>query len=411
MQVSFSVRKNKINKSGLMPVLMTITFKGERVRKDVKDVRVKEKHWKAKDQRIKPSTKSEEYNYHVEYNKKLDEQESVVKSIFRYLMLNNIEPTKEFVLDKLNSGLEVNLTHDFVDCFEEFIEKGKNIKTDGTLRRYRTALNFYKDFSEAKNFRLHFDNITIDFFEDFRDYAFEERNTLNNYFAKLVSVLKTFMNWSFDRGYHENIAYQKFKAPEQEIEVVYLTMEELMQLYKHEFESPRLEHTKDTYCFGCFSGLRYSDLKQLNSSHVFDDYIKLNIQKTKTIDHKIPLNRFAKEILDKYKDTIYEPLPVISREKMNKYIKECCELAGINTPTSTTRFVGKKRIDKTVPKHELITTHTARKTFVTNSLILGMKEMVVRNITGHKKEESFRRYVKIAEDFKKQEMDNTWDKL
>ncbi|MCO7185064.1 site-specific integrase [Tenacibaculum sp. XPcli2-G] len=281
MQVSFSVRKNKINKSGLMPVLMTITFKGERVRKDVKDVRVKEKHWKAKDQRIKPSTKSEEYNYHVEYNKKLDEQEGVVKSIFRYLMLNNIEPTKEFVLDKLNSGLEVNLTHDFVDCFEEFIEKGKNIKTDGTLRRYRTALNFYKDFSEAKNFRLHFDNITIDFFEDFRDYAFEERNTLNNYFAKLVSVLKTFMNWSFDRGYHENIAYQKFKAPEQEIEVVYLTMEELMQLYKHEFESPRLEHTKDTYCFGCFSGLRYSDLKQLNSSHVFDDYIKLNIQKTK----------------------------------------------------------------------------------------------------------------------------------
>lgn len=42
MQVSFTLRKNKINKNGLMPVLMTITFKGERVRKDVKDVRIKE---------------------------------------------------------------------------------------------------------------------------------------------------------------------------------------------------------------------------------------------------------------------------------------------------------------------------------------------------------------------------------
>ena len=40
-----------------------------------------------------------------------------------------------------------------------------------------------------------------------------------------------------------------------------------------------------------------------------------------------------------------------------------------------------------------------------------MKEMVVRNITGHKKEESFRLYVKIAEDFKRQEMDNTWNKI
>lgn len=411
MQVSFHLRKDKINKAGQAPVRMLITANGFKLFKVVSGVYSSLSHWDKKKERIKVNKKSEPYNYSLEYNKKIDELENQVKLIFRYLMLNNIEPTKEFILDKLNSGLEVNLTHDFVDCFEEFIEKGKNIKTDGTLRRYKTALNFYKDFSEAKNYRLHFDNITIDFFEDFRDYAFEERNTLNNYFAKLVSVLKTFMNWSFDRGYHENIAYQKFKAPEQEIEVVYLTMEELMQLYKHEFKSPRLEHTKDTYCFGCFSGLRYSDLKQLNSSHVFDDYIKLNIQKTKTIDHKIPLNRFAKEILDKYKDTIYEPLPVISREKMNKYIKECCELAKINTPTSTTRFVGKKRIDKTVPKYDLITTHTARKTFVTNSLILGMKEMVVRNITGHKKEESFRRYVKIAEDFKKQEMDNTWDKL
>jgi hypothetical protein len=73
--------------------------------------------------------------------------------------------------------------------------------------------------------------------------------------------------------------------------------------------------------------------------------------------------------------------------------------------------VGQKRIDKTLPKYKLITSHTARKTFVTNSLILGMKEMVVRNITGHKKEDSFRKYVKIADDHKQKEMDNTWNKL
>src|SRR5690606_29018926 len=133
--------------------------------------------------------------------------------------------------------------------------------------------------------------------------------------------------------------------------------------------------------------------------------------KTKTIDHEIPLNKFAKEILDKYKKTIYEPLPVISGQKFNEYIKECCEVAKINTPTTVSRFSGNKRVDKTVPKHELITSHTARKTFVTNSLIFGMKEMVVRNITGHKKESTFKRYVKIAEDFKQKEMQETWDKI
>ncbi|MTI19400.1 site-specific integrase, partial [Fulvivirga sp. RKSG066] len=63
------------------------------------------------------------------------------------------------------------------------------------------------------------------------------------------------------------------------------------------------------------------------------------------------------------------------------------------------------------PKHRLITSHVARKTFVTNSLIFGMKELVVRNITGHKKESSFKKYVKIADDVKKSEMDNTWGKI
>ena len=116
-------------------------------------------------------------------------------------------------------------------------------------------------------------------------------------------------------------------------------------------------------------------------------------------------------MLDKYKDTIYEPLPVISSQKFNEYIKKCCKEAEINILVTITRYIGQRRVDKTAPKYEFITSHTARKTFVTNSLILGMKEIVIRNITGHKKESSFRRYVKIAEDFKRQEMDSTWNKI
>ena len=123
------------------------------------------------------------------------------------------------------------------------------------------------------------------------------------------------------------------------------------------------------------------------------------------------INNFAKSILEKYKNSLYEPLPSISGQKFNKYIKECCQIVGIDTPVNTTRYIGNKRVDKVRPKYELITSHTARKTFVTNSLILGMKEMVVRNITGHKDEKSFKIYVEIAEDFKKQEMDNTWNNI
>jgi integrase len=219
------------------------------------------------------------------------------------------------------------------------------------------------------------------------------------------------MNWTHDKEYHDNLKYKKFKARQDETEIIYLTMEELMKLYNHDFENNRLNEVRDMYVFNSVTGLRISDYKALKPANIKEDHIIITIQKTRVNNTKIPLNKFSKEILKRYKDTIHEPLPIISDQKFNKYIKECCKIVEINTLITKTRYVGQKRIDITVPKYDLITSHTARKTFVTNSLILGMKEMVVRNITGHKKEESFRRYVKIAEDFKRQEMDNTWDKI
>lgn len=411
MQVSFTLRKDKKTKDGLIPVRLMVTLNGSKIRRSVQGVKTLENHWK--NQRIKPNLKSEDYNYHVEFNKKLDELEQRVKLIFRYILLNDITPTKEYILEKLdNDGFGINsISPNFIDSFQEFIDTNRSSKAQGTIKKYISTINFVKDFQRTSNYSLTFENINTDFYEKFRDYAFEERNTLNNYFGRLIAVIKTFMNWSFERGYHKETSFKKFKAIQNNIEVIYLTMDELMDLYKFDFPSKRLEHVRDFYCFGCFTGLRFSDIKQLRPSNVFKDHIRLNIQKTKSIDHKIPLNNFAKDILNKYKGTLYDPLPKISGQKFNQYIKECCQLAGIDKEINITRYIGQRRIDKVEPKYSLITSHTARKTFVTNSLVLGMKEMVVRNITGHKDEASFKRYVEIAEDFKRQEMDNTWDKL
>lgn len=412
MRVSFHLRKDKLDKENYMPLRMLISANGFKIFKAVQNVRVKHQHWDEKNQRIKSPRKSESYNSHIEYNKIIDEKEDQVKKLFRYILLNNIEVTKDYIQLKLKEGLEtINLSHQFFPSFQEFINTNKTTKSPRTIKTYVTNKNFLQEFENSTGYKLHFESINVDFFEKLRDYAFDIKKTKNNYFSKIIAVLKTFMNWAYEREYHENLIYKKFKKRDDETEVIYLTMDELMSLYNFEFKSKRLEYVRDVYCFGCFTGLRFSDIRQLRTSNVFKDHLKLNIQKTKTIDHIIPLNTYSRAILDKYKETIYEPLPIISEQKFNKYIKECAKDVEINTLTTITRYIGQKRIDKTVPKHQLITSHTARKTFVTNSLILGMKEMVVRNITGHKKEDSFRRYVKIAEDFKKSEMDNTWDKL
>jgi len=49
-----------------------------------------------------------------------------------------------------------------------------------------------------------------------------------------------------------------------------------------------------------------------------------------------------------------------------------------------------------------MTSHVGRKSYITNSLILGVPERVVKEVSGHKDEKSFNRYVKLAENYKSQ---------
>ncbi|TXN37749.1 site-specific integrase [Flagellimonas hymeniacidonis] len=409
LYIHFNLRLEKITKKGLAPVRMIITFNSNRIRRDVRGVKVKPEDWK--NQRIRPNLKVEPYNFHIEHNIVLDELEVKIKKIYRHAILNGDELTKPYVLERLKWGAKKESIMDIYWAFEEFVDTHRTTRAIGTIKKYGSCINFIRDFDQAKNYGLSFQNLDQRFYESFRDYAFLERETMNNYFGKLVAFVKTFMNWALLRGYHSNQEFRKFKRVSNDIEVIYLTMEELLLLYNHKFKTRRLEYVRDFYCFGCFTGLRFSDLSRLRPSNVYDDYLRLSIIKTKSIDHKVPLNKMAIDILEKYKGSIYEPLPRISGQKFNQYIKECCEIVGIDKPVNITRFIGQRRVDRVLPKYKLITSHTARKTFVTNSLILGMNEKVVKNITGHKDEASFMKYLDIAEHFKKNEMSRTWDKI
>lgn len=114
--------------------------------------------------------------------------------------------------------------------------------------------------------------------------------------------------------------------------------------------------------------------------------------------------------MEKYEDTIYYPIPRISSQKLNDAIKKCCEEIGLTEEVQLTRYCGSKRFDEKFRKCDLITSHTGRKTFITNSLFLNIPERIVKAQTNSKDEKSFRRYVKISEQHHKSELDR-WNIL
>ncbi len=144
----------------------------------------------------------------------------------------------------------------------------------------------------------------------------------------------------------------------------------------------------------------------MKREHIKQDEIKLTVKKTKE-PLTIPLTPFSKAILEKY-EALHRPLPVISNQKLNDYVKELCHLAGITEPIEIVRFRGTKREAITYPKYELIGVHTGRKTFSTLSLEKGMSAEEVMTITGHRDYQSFKRYVKVTEQRKKIVMLKAW---
>jgi integrase len=171
------------------------------------------------------------------------------------------------------------------------------------------------------------------------------------------------MSWSLKMKYHSEQGFRQFSATEKRGTVIFLTKDELTKLYKHNFENERLNQVRDKYCFGCYTGLAFSDLDSLTHEHINNGSLTKLRQKTK-IPLNVPLPPQAVKILQRYKGK-YKALPKTGHQKFNEYIKECCRIAEINSNTVYKTFSKGIETENIAPKYELIGSHTARKTFIT----------------------------------------------
>jgi site-specific recombinase XerD len=403
--ISFYVAKSRTDKKGNVPIYAQITIKSKNYPFQVE--KIKERYWNYSKQRVKRNRENEPYNRHEEINNLLDRL-SIDCSRFERFRNYNTAPNRIEVKNTLfNIDPEQKSFDDAYEVFLEFTEKNKAYNT---YRGRKTARNFIKKYSEHSSIELQFSDINLQFFDNLYDFAFEELDLEDNAFATYIAKFKSFMKWAQKQKYHNNEAYKEFSFSEKNKNVICLTPDEFKTLYNLKLEEARLDKARDLYCFGCLTGLRYSDIKTLNRAHIKGDVIQKNITKTTEYD-SIPLLPKAIEILEKYKNDSFQPLPIISNQKLNDYIKECCELAKINSPTVKISYRRNKVSEKVFPKHQLITVHTARKTFITIGFMMGLDVKIIKSITGHKKDTTFDKYLNIANELKREKLLNAWNNL
>ena len=264
-----------------------------------------------------------------------------------------------------------------------------------------------------------------------------ERELEEKTVQKQFNNLKWFLNWSIRKGYCKEEYINKYRPKFKVLEkpVIFLTKEELLKLYSFQIpangtkvklidmngleyektvqEAGALEKTRDLFCFCAFTSLRYSDMAKVKPSDIDGETLYITTQKT---NDRLPidLNKFAKDILEKYKVLGAKTglsLPVISNQKMNKYIKDLCELCGFNTPITKVCYRAGARVEETFPKYELVGTHAGRRTFICFALSSGVPPQVVMKWTGHSDYKAMRPYIEIAEKTKADAMkliENAW---
>lgn len=317
----------------------------------------------------------------------------------------------------------------FWDYFNMFCrERGKqNDWTKATYQKFDALKHHLKDFDP----RAGFDTFTESGLLRFVDFCRNDLDMKNSTIGKQLGYLKWFLNWATSKGFNTLTEYQAFspKLKQAEKKVVFLDWPELMRVYSYQVpqegatvkltndageqyektveHAGTLEKVRDVFCFCAFTSLRYSDAFNLKKSDIRDGYISVTSIKTQDLLN-IELTDRARAILDKYAATDLpenKALPVLSNQRMNDYLKDLMELCEINTPVTQTYFKGQERIEVTRPKFECIGTHTARRTFICNALMLGIPPQVVMKWTGHNDYKAMKPYIDIADSVKAREMD------
>lgn len=432
--LNFLLRKDLTNKKGEQPLILLIHLQGQQAKVST-GIKLIPELWSQEKQKIVDLTIKQKailqkkfsgiipqtidlLNYQDQINY-LETKVRKIEADFRakgivYDIDMLVSKVREFKNVESKKKEPTSLVYDFID---QYITENAPSRAKGSMVVYKSLKKHLKKFQDYRKIPIRFKEMDYQFFQEFQNYLiqWEEKNPktghitfLNNVsIAKQLSTLKTFLNYAKRKGIEVNDRYKEFPIKKEKLEVIALTEKEFNKLVNYDFsKNKRLDQVKDIFVFSCATGYRYSDLKQLNRYHIRENDIVLTIKKTKE-PSIVPLNPHSRAILKKYEENL-NPLPMISNQKFNKYIKEICKLVEINDPVEIVRFRGATREIKIVPKHEMISAHTGRKTFVSLSLAFGIPAEVVMNITGHSDYKSFKRYVKVDEERKRIEMNKAW---
>lgn len=370
--------------------------------------------WSPETQRCKNSTTHGKKKVSAsDINKAIQQMEDAVDEVFSRFEASNTVPTADEFRHAFRVHVGREKSQQEVMTISTVCEKFIQIKghENSWTPQTKTKINTVKRHLIECFGDISVDSISNEMMSSLIDFLIKN-NHRNTTISKDLNIIKWILRWAKNNGLYSGDVHLSFKPKLKGIsgrlrEVIYLTWDELTQLFAMEIQRQSLASVRDVFCFCCFTGLRYSDAATLKKIDVHDTHISVVTEKTDEVI-KIELNKYSQAILNRYKDIPLPndlALPIISNQKMNERLKDLAKLAGLKEPIRIAYFKGNQRFEEVKPKHDLITTHCGRRTFIVNALYLGIPAEVIMKWTGHSDFDAMKPYVEIVDLLKAREMD------
>ena len=341
---------------------------------------------------------------HRSIKKQLDRYSSFFTEIVNRYKNINEDLTLDILRQRFNEEFKkIQSKDDFFRIYDEFIEEKENdfsgnAISNSTFKRYKCNKTLLEDFEKKAKHKLSLGKFDEKTFNKFLKFCVENREHSANTVHRNIGLLKTFLLWAFNKKYSFNNSFVNFKKPPKfRTDEIALNIEQVEEIYVHDFsENKKFERVRDLFVFGCVTGMRFGNYSSISKNDVQGDFIRVIDLKSKSKNLSIPLNNISKSILEKYE---YQ-LPNISNQKMNEYIKEVFKELKFTDEIKKTMKYGDQLVEINSEFYKRISSHTARRSFITIMKNKRVPDKVIMSYTGHTSLEVFNAYYRPSEDDK-----------
>jgi integrase len=302
----------------------------------------------------------------------------------------------------------------FMELFIQDCEAGVRLSPKrqklkpASIGSYKTTKGYLMKFQSHTKKILSLKDFSQNDIDKFSDFLIIDEEFAMNTHAKAMMDLLQIIKYAvkLKKIPAAKMVELEFDTRREETDSIYLTESEILQLLEiKDFDDPIHEQVRDVFVVGCFTGMRFSDYSTIDTNAIRNNRLEF-IQKKTGGKVTIPIHPVVNTILKKYNNE----LPKVPRNnEFNRIIKIVGEkLPCLHVPFTRQVTYGRELKEIIAMKYSMISTHTSRRSALSNEYLKGTDPLIIMSMSGHKSHKSFMRYIKVSGDQFADKLEKIW---